>query len=89
MWYLYIIECGDATYYTGITTDLQRRLELHVSGKGAKYCRGRTPLRIVFSQEFSGRSQASRAEIMVKRLSRANKIKLIEGQSPLELPDPL
>ncbi len=89
MWYLYILECADTTFYTGITTDLQRRLELHESGKGAKYCRGRTPLKLVFSQKFAGRSQASRAEIMVKRLSRADKVKVIAGQRAIELTDPL
>ena len=48
MWYLYILQCGDGSLYTGITTDVEKRLEAHRSGKGAKYTRGRSPLELKY-----------------------------------------
>ncbi len=81
MWWLYILRCVDSSLYTGITTDIKRRIAEHESGKGAKYCRGRAPLELVFSQSFKSRSEASSAEVRVKRLSREDKFKLITGKS--------
>lgn len=78
MWYVYILRCGDGTLYTGSTNNLQRRLEAHREGKGAKYTRGRQPLVMVYNQEFSQRSQALKREAAVKKLSRTDKEKLIE-----------
>ena len=50
MWYLYILQCGDGSLYTGITTDVEKRLEAHRSGKGAKYTRGRSPLELKYRE---------------------------------------
>ncbi len=77
MWYLYILRCGDGSLYTGITTDLERRLEAHRSGKGAKYTRGRGPLELVYREEWATRSEASRREWAVKQLTREEKQALV------------
>lgn len=78
-WYLYILECRDGSLYTGITDDVQRRLEQHNAGKGAKYTRGRGPLRLCYQEECGSHSEALRREFQVKRLSRMEKIDLISG----------
>lgn len=80
-WYLYIIETEGGRLYTGITTDLARRFEQHVSGKGARFFRADPPLRMVYSQSHPDRSTASKAEYAVKQLSRKEKLTLIAGQS--------
>mgnify|MGYP003328357578 CR=1 FL=1 len=79
MWYLYILRCGDGTLYTGITTDVEKRLEQHRSGKGAKYTRGRGPLELVYREELESHSLALKREVEVKKLSRTEKEKLIES----------
>jgi putative endonuclease len=78
-WYVYILECGDGTLYTGITDDLQRRLEAHRSGKGAKYTRGRGPLVLRHQEQWESRSLALRRELAIKKLSKTQKWKLIMG----------
>lgn len=77
MWFLYILRCGDGTLYTGITTDVSRRLEAHRQGKGAKYTRGRGPLELVYREECGTHSQALKREWEVKTLPRAEKELLI------------
>ena len=77
MWYLYILRCGDGTLYTGITTDIQRRLEAHRCGKGAKYTRGRGPLELAYQEACCTHSEALKREAAVKRLSRTEKEQLI------------
>ena len=76
-WYLYILRCGDGSLYTGITTDVQARLDAHRAGKGAKYTRGRAPLELVYSENCGDHSAALRREIAVKSLSRTEKMELI------------
>ena len=76
-WKLYILRCGDGSLYTGITTDVEKRLEAHRSGKGAKYTRGRTPLELVYSEECGDHSTALKRELEIKVLSREEKLKLI------------
>ena len=76
-WYLYILRCGDGTLYTGITTDVEARLEMHRSGKGAKYTRGRGPLELVYREECESHSQALKRELVVKAMPREEKQKLI------------
>ena len=76
-WYLYILRCGDDTLYTGITTDVEKRLEAHRSGKGAKYTRGRGPLELVYRETCGSHSQALKREYQVKALSREEKRKLL------------
>ncbi len=79
MYYLYILECADGTLYTGITTDLERRVEEHNgSEKGAKYTRTRRPVKLCYSEVYEDRSSASKREREVKKMSRAQKLRLIE-----------
>ena len=76
-WYLYILRCGDDTLYTGITTDVEKRLEVHRSGKGAKYTRGRGPLELVYRETCGSHSDALKREMAVKRLTRIQKEAMI------------
>ena len=77
IWYLYILRCGDGSLYTGITTDVEKRLEVHRSGKGAKYTRGRGPLELVYREECGTHSDALKRELTVKALTRAEKLALL------------
>lgn len=79
-WYVYILECGDGTLYTGITDDVQRRLRLHRSGKGAKYTRGRQPLELRFQETCGSYSEALRREAQIKKLPRKEKMLLMENR---------
>ena len=80
MYYLYILKCADKTLYTGITTDLKRRVLEHNSTKlGAKYTASRRPVKLVYSKKFKNRSAASKAEAKIKNLTRADKLKLIKN----------
>jgi putative endonuclease len=80
-WSLYIIEASDASLYTGITTDVERRFDEHLNcHKGAKYFNGRSPVRIVYREEGHDRSSASRREAEIKKLSRSEKQRLISSQ---------
>jgi putative endonuclease len=83
-WFLYLIECDDGSLYTGIATDVEARFAAHLCGKGARYTRSRKPLRVLASFEMAGRSEASRAEYRVKRLSAHQKRELIAGERSLE-----
>ena len=78
-YYLYILRCGDGSLYTGITTDVERRLAVHRSGRGAKYTLGRGPLTVVYREECGDKSAALRRELAVKALTREEKLALIEG----------
>ena len=82
MWYLYILRCGDGTFYTGITTDVDKRLEAHRSGRGAKYTRGRAPLEVIYRECCGTHSDALKREMEVKRLSREEKQTLIFSGRP-------
>ena len=75
--YTYILRCGDGSLYTGWTTDIDKRLEEHRSGKGARYTRGRGPLTLVHLEVFDTKSEAMKREASIKRLSRAQKEELI------------
>jgi len=77
-WKLYILRCGDGTLYTGITTDVEKRLEAHRTGKGAKYTRGRGPLELVYSEDCGDHSAALKRELEVKKLTREEKETLIK-----------
>ena len=79
-WIVYILRCGDGSLYTGITDDLQRRLKMHESGKGAKYTRGRGPLTVVYTERQSDRSAALRRECAIKKLPRSKKLELINSR---------
>lgn len=83
MWQVYILECVDGTFYTGITTDLRRRVEEHNSSDlGAKYTKPRRPVKLVFAQRFKNRSLASQEEARIKKLSRQTKLEMIEKYEP-------
>lgn len=77
-WYIYILRCVDDTLYTGITDDVEKRFAAHCAGKGAKYTRGRGPLALVYTEEAEDKSAALKREHAIKKLSRAEKLKLIE-----------
>lgn len=80
MYYVYILKCADKTLYTGITTDLKRRLAEHNGGeKGAKYTSARRPVKIVYFKKFKNRSSAAKKEAQIKKLSREKKIELIKN----------
>ena len=84
-WFVYLLRCADNTLYTGITTDLKRRLDEHNgennSNKGARYTRHRRPVVLVYSEALSNRSCASQREYAIKQLSRAAKEQLISTSS--------
>lgn len=81
MYFVYILKCADGTLYTGISTELERRIKEHnSSNKGAKYTRVRRPVTLVYSEEYLDRSSASKREYEIKKkMSRSMKLKLIEG----------
>ena len=79
MYHLYILLCSDSTLYTGITTDLKRRVSEHNSSKlGAKYTSIRRPVLLVYSKKFKNRSLASKEEARIKKLTRGEKLELIK-----------
>ena len=80
-WFVYILECHDFTFYTGITTDVERRLTEHNEGKlGARYTRARLPVKLVYSEKSENRSAASKREWEIKKLSRKQKKELISDK---------
>ncbi len=77
--YVYMVMCADGSLYTGWTTDTEKRVAVHNSEKGAKYTRGKRPVKLVYSERFDTKSEALKREWAIKRLSHDEKIKLIEG----------
>lgn len=79
-WLVYILECNDKTLYTGITNDLEKRLQQHNNGKdGAKYTRVRRPVKCVYQEVQKNRSEATKREFAIKKITRAKKLKLINS----------
>ncbi len=78
MWYVYILCCADGTLYTGISNDPDERLKAHNEGKGAKYTRGRRPVKRVYLEAVDNHSAALKREYAIKKLSRREKIELIQ-----------
>ena len=76
-WFVYILRCADNSLYTGVATDVDARLATHNAGKGAKYTRGRLPVKLVYCEVANGRSAALKREIAIKRLPAASKRRLI------------
>lgn len=77
-WFVYIVECADGSLYTGVTTDITRRVEQHNAGRaGARYTRGRRPVRLVYSEVANDRSGALVREIEIKQMDRAGKQMLV------------
>ena len=79
MYYLYILECADGSLYTGITTDLARRLAEHQAGTGGHYTSAHTVMRVAYTEQHPDRSSASRREAEIKSWSREKKIALIQS----------
>jgi putative endonuclease len=77
-WHVYIVECADGTLYTGVATNVRRRIAEHDAGKGARYTRGRGPIRLRYTAVKRTRSNALKEEARIKRLSRAEKMALCE-----------
>jgi len=78
-WFVYMLECADGSLYTGITNDLERRLERHSLGKASRYTRARLPVRLVYQEPHSNRSAASQREAALKKLSRSEKQALLHA----------
>ena len=78
-YFIYILECSDKSLYTGITKDIEKRLEEHnTSPKGAKYTKARRPVKLLYQEPSLNRSTASKREYAIKKLTRLNKLKLID-----------
>jgi len=81
MYYVYILQCADDTLYTGITTELKRRIQEHNSSeKGAKYTRVRRPVKLVYEEKHKDRSSASKREYEIKKMSRKDKFELFKNR---------
>ncbi|OOB77394.1 MAG: hypothetical protein BEN19_02045 [Epulopiscium sp. Nuni2H_MBin003] len=78
MYYIYILECNDNTLYTGYTINLENRINTHNLGKGAKYTKGRLPVKLVYFETYELKSDALKREIQIKKLGRLDKLKLIK-----------
>ncbi len=76
IWVVYIILCHDGTLYTGISNNLEKRLEQHTNGQGAKYTKGRGPFKLIYKEKCADRACSSKREIEIKKLSREKKLSL-------------
>ncbi|MCU7843061.1 MAG: GIY-YIG nuclease family protein [Candidatus Thiodiazotropha sp. (ex Monitilora ramsayi)] len=88
LWFVYMLRCVDGSLYTGITTDLQRRLDQHNQGTGAKYTRSRRPVSLLYSQSCCSQSEALKREHAIKRMSSKDKWTLIEQSNASDSSDP-
>ena len=77
--YTYIVKCADGSFYTGWTTDIERRLKCHNAGKGAKYTKARRPVKLVYFETFESKIDAMKREYAIKQMKRSEKIKLISS----------
>ena len=82
--FTYIIECADGTLYTGWTTDLENRIAVHNSGKGAKYTRGRGPVKLVYYEQYDNNKTAQVRECKIKKLKRKEKEELVLQQASIQ-----
>ena len=78
-WFTYLLECNDGSLYCGYTNDLEKRLQLHNSGKGAKYTRGRLPVKLVTSRECASKHEAMNLEYKVKKQSKSKKVSFLRS----------
>lgn len=85
--YMYVLKCSDATYYTGYTNCLERRIRLHNEGKAAKYTRCRTPVTLIYHAIFETKREAMQAEYYFKKLNRKQKEQIMESGCTLVLQD--
>lgn len=77
--HVYVVECSDGTYYTGYTTDVERRVAEHNEGSGAKYTRGRRPVELIHVESFDSQSAALQREYAIKKLDRSAKERLVRS----------
>jgi putative endonuclease len=84
VWFLYLVRCRDGSLYTGITTDIARRFSQHLTGAGASYLRGRTPIALVFQRRLGSRSLALAVEYRVKHLAKPKKEALVQTGKHLD-----
>ena len=82
--YTYMVRCSDGSLYTGWTNDLNKRIETHNSGKGAKYTRSRLPVTLVYAKEHETKEEAMKDECRIKRLSHREKMKLCNEAEPID-----
>ena len=80
-WILYILKCKDSSLYTGITTDLEKRLKRHNEGRACKYTKKRKPVKLIYKEVCASESTARKRERAIKKLSRVNKLRLISKQN--------
>lgn len=78
--YIYIVKCKDNTYYTGYTVDIEKRIQTHNKGKGAKYTQTRRPVELLYSESFDSKREALQREYAIKQLTREQKTKLINQE---------
>lgn len=78
-WFTYIVQCQDQSFYTGLTNDLQKRLQKHNSGQGSAYTRARLPVTLIYYETFTTHRQAAQREVAIKKLKRAEKEKLVDS----------
>ena len=78
MYLIYILRCADNTLYTGITNDIEKRLQAHNEGTGARYTRGRGPVKVVYTEECGTKGSALKREAAIKKLTRAQKLQLMQ-----------
>lgn len=83
--YTYILKCCDDTLYTGWTTDLKKRVKMHNAKKGAKYTKSRTPVSLVYYEEYESKQEAMKREWAIKHLKREDKLRLVEQMNPDKL----
>ena len=83
-WVVYILKCADDSFYTGITNDITARITAHKNGTGAKYTSTRRPVKLVYLEPQSTRTDAMKRELAIKKLKRIQKSKLVEGYVPDE-----
>ncbi len=79
--YVYVVECSDGTYYTGYTTDVERRVAEHNDGTAAKYTRGRRPVELIHAETYDTKSDAMQREYAIKQLRRAAKERLVQDDA--------
>jgi putative endonuclease len=82
-WIIYILKCKDQSLYTGITNDIDKRIEKHISGNGSKYLRGRLPIKLVYEEIALNRSEATKRELEIKKLNKKEKQFLIKSYNKI------
>lgn len=80
MWFIYIIECADGSFYTGSTNDVEARFREHLAGRGARYTKSHKPVKVVYREAFETKSEALKREAKIKGLAKKDKEILVAGK---------